>query len=116
MMAITHSKDLSLKIINLLIDKGANLNIREKFFVGLAWLPKATVQAAIGPIALDMARHKNDEELINNATLVLTIAVLSILITAPLGAICISLGGNKLLNRDSNIETTFDNTLENKDT
>jgi ankyrin repeat protein len=29
MMAITHSKDLSLKIINLLIDKGANLNIRD---------------------------------------------------------------------------------------
>ena len=35
------------------------LNMREKLFIPLAWLPKATVQAAIGSIALDTAREKN---------------------------------------------------------
>ena len=34
----------------------ANLNVKEKIFVGIAWLPKATVQAAMGTIPLDIAR------------------------------------------------------------
>ena len=34
---------------------GAKLDHREKLFIALAWIPKATVQAAIGPLALDMA-------------------------------------------------------------
>jgi hypothetical protein len=33
-----------------------NFSIKERFFVALAWLPKATVQAAIGPLALDNAK------------------------------------------------------------
>ena len=38
---------------------GAGLNMKEKFFIPLAWLPKATVQAAIGSVALDTAKEKN---------------------------------------------------------
>jgi len=33
-----------------------NFSIKERFFIALAWLPKATVQAAIGPLALDNAK------------------------------------------------------------
>lgn len=88
---------------------GAELTLKEKLFIGLAWLPKATVQAAVGPIALDMARVKDDPHSIELANLVLTIAVLSIMITAPIGAIVISLFGPKLLNKS---QTKSDNYLE----
>ena len=36
---------------------GGDLSLKERIFVALAWLPKATVQAAIGPIALDKAKQ-----------------------------------------------------------
>ena len=78
---------------------GGELNLKEKLFIGLAWLPKATVQAAVGPIALDMARDKNDQKSIELANLVLTIAVLAIVITAPIGAIAIAILGPKCLNK-----------------
>ena len=32
-------------------------NVKEKLFISLAWLPKATVQAALGPVALGKARE-----------------------------------------------------------
>lgn len=57
------------------------LSLREKFFCLAAYSPKATVQAAIGSIPLSMG--------LNCGSLVLTVAVLSILITAPLGAFAI---------------------------
>ena len=36
---------------------GGDNNYKEKIFVSLAWLPKATVQAALGPVALGKARE-----------------------------------------------------------
>lgn len=79
---------------------GANLNLKEVIFVNLAWLPKATVQATLGPIALDstIRYHMTDAE--PYARDVLTIAVLSILLTAPVGAIGISVGGPRLLSNE----------------
>ncbi|PSN56735.1 Sodium/hydrogen exchanger 9B2 [Blattella germanica] len=69
-------------------------------FVAVAWFPKATVQAALGHVALDLARKTDaDEGVVTLASQVLTIAVLSILITAPIGAIGIFLTGPKLLGR-----------------
>lgn len=69
---------------------GSNLNKKEKLFTMLAYTPKATVQAAIGgiPLALNL----------NCGVLVLTVAVLSILITAPFGAIAIDNTYKKFLN------------------
>ncbi len=60
---------------------GSELTRREKIFCMLAYTPKATVQAAIGavPLAMGLACGQT----------VLTVAVLSILITAPFGAICV---------------------------
>ncbi|XP_054166014.1 sodium/hydrogen exchanger 9B2-like [Oppia nitens] len=84
-------------IITVMVTFGANFKYKEKLFITLSWIPKATVQAAIGPIALDLARDRNDLQLINYAKLVLTLAVLSIIITAPLGSIGISLSAKKCL-------------------
>ncbi|XP_049617369.1 sodium/hydrogen exchanger 9B2 isoform X1 [Syngnathus scovelli] len=78
---------------------GAGFVLKEKLFIAIAWMPKATVQAAIGSTALDTARDKNDETLVKFGLDVLTLAVLAILITAPIGALSIGLTGPRLLSR-----------------
>ncbi|WP_410208930.1 cation:proton antiporter [Fusobacterium sp.] len=66
-----------------------SLNNKEKIFTMISCTPKATVQAAIGSIPLALGLACGDT--------VLTVAVLSILITAPLGALAIDLSYKKLL-------------------
>ena len=68
---------------------GSDLNLKEKLFCIIAYTPKATVQAAIGSIPLSLG--------VEGGELILAIAVLSILITAPLGAIGINYSGKRLL-------------------
>ena len=65
------------------------LSLKERFFCMLAYTPKATVQAAIGTIPLSLG--------LECGNIVLTVAVLSILITAPFGAICVDNSYKKLL-------------------
>ena len=65
------------------------LSIKERLFCMLAYMPKATVQAAIGGIPLAMGLKCGE--------IVLTVAVLSIIITAPLGAFIIDITYKKLL-------------------
>ena len=65
--------------------------------MAFAWMPKATVQAALGPIFLDNAIKYGRTEWQPMGEEILTLAVLSILITAPLGAISILAFGPKLL-------------------
>ncbi|NWI17162.1 SL9B2 protein, partial [Crypturellus soui] len=77
----------------------AGFNFKEKVFVSLAWMPKATVQAAIGSLALDTARRHQDEQLEKYGMDVLTVAFLAILITAPIGALAIGLTGPRLLQK-----------------
>ncbi|RWS31925.1 mitochondrial sodium/hydrogen exchanger 9B2-like protein [Leptotrombidium deliense] len=84
-----------------LVCYGYDFNMKEKFFIALSWLPKATVQAAIGPVALDNARELNDTTSIKYATLVLTIAVISIFVTAPLGSMAITLSAPRLLSKSN---------------
>ncbi|XP_064601506.1 sodium/hydrogen exchanger 9B2-like [Liolophura sinensis] len=88
-------------IVSFLAVFKAGLTVREMLFIPLAWLPKATVQAAIGSLALDTARREraNDSHILHLGTQVLTIAVLVILITAPVGAALIALTGPRLLTR-----------------
>ncbi|APH18635.1 cation:proton antiporter [Clostridium botulinum] len=69
--------------------KGSNLNKEEKLFCIIAYIPKATVQAAMGAVPLANGVAAGD--------IILAIAVLSILTTAPLGAIAINLSGPRLL-------------------
>ena len=65
------------------------LNKKERLFCVLSYMPKATVQAAIGSVPLAMG--------LPCGNLVLSVAVLAIVITAPLGAFAMDLGYKKLL-------------------
>ncbi|KAM7427562.1 Sodium/hydrogen exchanger 9B2 [Porites harrisoni] len=80
---------------------GNDLNLKERLFIAIAWLPKATVQAAIGSVSLDLARQKGFTGQIEEdfGIQILTIAVLSILITSPIGAIGIVVAGPRMLHR-----------------
>lgn len=69
-----------------------DLTGKERLFCMAAYTPKATVQAAIGAVPLSMG--------LPCGQIVLTVAVLSILITAPFGAICIDKSYKKLLSKD----------------
>ncbi|XP_071492549.1 sodium/hydrogen exchanger 9B2-like [Diadema antillarum] len=82
---------------------GAKFNNKEKLFMVFSWLPKATVQAALGPLALDEIRRQTepDETDERRGIQLLTIAVLSILLTAPIGAILVTLCGPKLLEKET---------------
>ena len=70
---------------------GTKLNKKERLFCVIAYLPKATVQAAIGSVPLAMG--------LPCGQIVLSVAVLAILITAPLGAAGMDLTYDKLLVR-----------------
>lgn len=69
---------------------GTELNTKERAFCVIAYLPKATVQAAIGAVPLSLG--------LPCGKIVLSVAVLAILITAPLGSIGIDKSYKKLLN------------------
>ena len=75
----------------LLCVAGSKLTRSERLFTVLAYLPKATVQAAIGgvPLAMGLACGQ----------IVLTVAVIAILVTAPLGAFAIDFSYKKLLSK-----------------
>lgn len=71
---------------------GTAITWKERIFCMIAYLPKATVQAAIGSVPLAMG--------LPCGQIVLSVAVLAILITAPLGAIGIDLTYNHLLQKE----------------
>ena len=70
------------------------LTLKERVFCMIAYLPKATVQAAIGSLALAMG--------VPCGKIVLTVGVLAILITAPLGAFGIDMTYKRLLEKETN--------------
>lgn len=68
------------------------LNAKERLFTMIGYMPKATVQAAIGGVPLAMG--------LACGNIVLTVAVLAILITAPLGALLIDLTYSRFLTKN----------------
>ena len=70
-------------------------------FVSISWIAKATVQAAIGPTALDMAQKSSnpDENNIKNGETVLMLAVLIILLTSAIGEAGVIFTGPRLLSK-----------------
>lgn len=70
---------------------GTSMNRKERIFIMIAYTPKATVQAAIGGIPLALGFSCGDT--------ILTVAVLAIVLTAPLGAFAIDLSYKKMLSR-----------------
>ncbi len=71
---------------------GTPLNAKERLFCVIAYLPKATVQAAIGSVPLAMG--------LPCGNIVLSVAVLAIIITAPLGAFGIDVSYKKFLQKE----------------
>ena len=69
-----------------------SFNKKEKLFIIISYLPKATVQASIGAIAL--------QEGLACGNIILTACIISILLTAPLGALLMDSLKNKLLEKD----------------
>lgn len=69
-----------------------SLNQKERLFCMIAYIPKATVQAAIGSLPLAMG--------LPGGKIILTVAVVAILITAPLGAFGIDISYKKLLEQE----------------
>lgn len=82
---------------------GTPMTKKERIFCMIAYLPKATVQAAIGSVPLSMG--------LPCGQIVLSVAVLAILITAPLGAIGIDMTYKRLLHKEGRKENTY-NTAE----
>ncbi|MCM1468195.1 MAG: cation:proton antiporter, partial [Alistipes sp.] len=72
---------------------GTKLNSKEKLFCVISYLPKATVQAAIGSVPLSLG--------LPCGNIVLSVAVLSIIITAPLGALGIDMTYRRLLEKET---------------
>lgn len=68
---------------------GTNLNTRERLFCAVSYVPKATVQAAIGAVPLSAGVASGD--------VILAMAVLSIVVTAPIGAVGIKFLGERWL-------------------
>lgn len=75
------------------------LSIKEKLFCIVAYIPKATVQAAIGAVPLAAG--------VSSGEVILAVAVLSILITAPIGAVGIKLVGERVLDYGEKIPRRF---------
>jgi NhaP-type Na+/H+ or K+/H+ antiporter len=78
---------------------GSGLDNREKLFSVVAYIPKATVQAAIGAVPLAAG--------LPGGEVILAVAVLSILITAPTGAIGIKFLGERILTESSRSAYSF---------
>lgn len=85
---------------------GTKLNFKEKLFCIFAYLPKATVQASIDGIALSLG--------LECGGIILAVAVLAIVITAPIGGFLIDIFGKKWLSKEyilNNIETEIEKIL-----
>ncbi|VDK71417.1 unnamed protein product [Anisakis simplex] len=83
----------------------SGFKLKEQIFIAFAWIPKATVQvffAALSPIVLDMAEHESNQnaEHLWEGRVILSVGVLSILISAPLGSFLIHILAPLLLTKD----------------
>ena len=83
--------------------KSEGMDLRERAFIALAWTPKATIQAALASVVYDQAltTHGVDSDEAANGKKLLVTALLSILITAPLGAWCIAYFAPRCLKREN---------------
>ena len=82
---------------------GSSFTMAERMFIVISYIPKATVQAAIGgaPLLAMQAAGMDTRP----GQVILAVAVLSILLTAPVGAWAISLSGNRILKQENELPT-----------
>jgi NhaP-type Na+/H+ or K+/H+ antiporter len=104
-LILASATTLRIAVTFLSVSTSPVLSVRERLFICVAWLPKATVQAALGSLVLDAARELEldddgkAEEAVQVGELILTLAVLAILVTAPIGAMGIFVAGPRWLER-----------------
>ncbi|GIX83856.1 hypothetical protein CDAR_88661 [Caerostris darwini] len=79
---------------------GGHFSMKNKFFISATWFSKSTLQAAAAPLVLEYASNK-ETEIKEYAVKVLVGSVLSILITAPIGAVLITKFGPMLLTHEN---------------
>ncbi|XP_050307245.1 sodium/hydrogen exchanger 9B2-like [Anthonomus grandis grandis] len=85
-------------VVTVLVGIGCGYNMKEKVFIAFALMAKATVQAALGPVTLGLISDTSSEEY-QHATKIMMVCVLSIMVTAPTGAILITISGPRLLTK-----------------
>lgn len=81
-----------------------DLSVRERIYLAISSLPKATVQAAIGPLALEMVDKYKADEHFELANSVLIASVLAIVLTAPLGALLMVKLSPRLLKKEPDLD------------
>ncbi|MBN1931102.1 MAG: sodium:proton antiporter [Desulfobacterales bacterium] len=84
---------------------GTDFTVKEKLFCVVAYIPKATVQAAIGAVPLSAG--------VASGEVILAVAVLSILLTAPIGAVGIMVLGERILDQGERSPYLFKELREN---
>lgn len=94
-----HPKELELELSHLRTFSEEHSHNNNHLPVSDVFVYVLFIQAAIGSKALDMAREEGDDALTKFGLDVLTLAVLAILTTAPIGALGIGLAGPRLLAR-----------------
>ncbi|XP_034251716.1 sodium/hydrogen exchanger 9B2-like [Thrips palmi] len=73
--------------VSMAVTAYTDLSIKERLYVTLAWVPKAGVQAALCPLALDQARYRGDKgDIVGNSRDVMLFVLLAVVLTAPLSA------------------------------
>lgn len=65
------------------------LNLKERVFMAYAWLPKATVQAALSSVILTDAKSHKNKEMEEFGNIIQTVSIFSIILCAPVGAVLI---------------------------
>ncbi|CAM6003713.1 unnamed protein product [Sphagnum balticum] len=88
---------------------GSGLNWRECAFVAITWLPKAAPQAALAPLFLEVARVIGDEQQMAIGITMVSMAIVSILLTAPVGAVLIKFTAARLLHNGGKVTLAGDN-------
>lgn len=91
---------------------GSPLNAGERLFAVVSYWPKATVQAAMGAVPLMAMRKAGMDE--EPGAVILAVAVMSIVFTAPLGAVAIKWVGERVLVMDAEIGSSFDAAAESR--
>ncbi|KAK3912192.1 Sodium/hydrogen exchanger 9B2 [Frankliniella fusca] len=81
-------------VVSIAVTAYGDLSIKERLYVTLAWVPKAGVQAALCPLALDQARYRRDTgDILRQSRDVMLFVLLAVVITAPLSAALLSRRG-----------------------
>jgi hypothetical protein len=81
------------------VTQGNRFSLKERFFVAMCWIPKATVQATISGLFLTQAKTTKNATYIQYGEDIQTIAIIAIMLCAPIGSILISCFGELILDK-----------------